>query len=66
MRRSCVAGLLDSVGLMAPGQRVEMTRRTTLQPRYGIRLRVHPQDGAHAASPARVRGDVIGATPGPP
>jgi cytochrome P450 len=51
---------------VVPGQRVEMTRRTTLQPRYGIRLRVHPQDGAHAASPARVRGDVIGATPGPP
>lgn len=47
-------------------QTVEAVVRTTLQPRYGIQMRVQPQDGHPERSPAPVRGNVVGATPGPP
>src|SRR5207249_4165622 len=40
-------------------QRVEATVRTTLQPKYGLRMRPQPQDGHPEHSPARVWGNVI-------
>ena len=40
--------------------RVEATVRTTLQPKYGLRMRPHFQDGHAERSPARVLGNVIG------
>ena len=46
-----------------PNQRVEATVRTTLQPKYGLRMRPHIQDGHAERSPARVLGNVIGALP---
>ncbi len=46
-----------------PNQRVEATVRTTLQPKYGLHMRPHLQDGHVERSPARVRGNVVGALP---
>src|SRR5437588_9895461 len=46
-----------------PNQRVEATVRTTLQPKYGLRMRPHIQDGHAERSPARALGNVIGALP---
>ena len=46
-----------------PNQRVEATVRTTLQPKYGLRMSPHIQDGHVERSPARVLGDVVGAIP---
>ena len=51
---------------LMPGQQVEAVMRTTLQPEYGIRMRPWPQDAHPERSPAPVRGNVAGATPGPP
>ena len=48
---------------LLPNQRVEATVRTTLQPKYGLRMRPHLQDGHVERSPARVRGTVVGALP---
>src|SRR6266567_232117 len=45
-----------------PDQRVEATVRTTLQPKYGLRMRPHIQDGHTERSPARGLGNVIGAS----
>ncbi len=44
-------------------QRVEATVRTTLQPKYGLRMRPQLQDGHTERSPARVQGNVVGAVP---
>ena len=44
-------------------QRVEATVRTTLQPKYGLRMRPQLQDGHAERSPARVLGNVVGAVP---
>lgn len=44
-------------------QRVEATVRTTLQPKYGLRMRPQLQDGHTERSPARVLGNVVGAVP---
>ncbi|HYU76079.1 MAG TPA: cytochrome P450 [Ktedonobacteraceae bacterium] len=46
-----------------PDQRVEATVRTTLQPKYGLRMRPHLQDGHVERSPARVLGNVVDALP---
>ena len=46
---------------LIPNQRVEATVRTTVQPKTGIFMRPHPQDGAVERSPARVTGNVVGA-----
>ena len=48
---------------LIPHQRVEMTVRTTLQPKYGLRMRPVPQDNHPERSPAVVWGNVIGAKP---
>lgn len=48
---------------LIPDQRVEATVRTTLQPKYGLLMRPHIQDGQTERSSAVVRGDVIGAIP---
>jgi cytochrome P450 len=48
------------------GQRVDQAMRLTLQPKYGIQMRPQPQDGHPERSRARVLGNVVGATPGPP
>lgn len=50
---------------LVPGQRVVATVRTTLQPKYGLRMRPYPQDKRPERSPAPVFGNVVGATPGP-
>ena len=50
---------------LVPHQRVVATVRTTLQPKYGLRMRVVAQDGHPERSPAPVVGNVVGATPGP-
>ncbi len=44
-------------------QRVEATVRTTLQPKYGLRMRPQLQDGHAERSPARVLGNVVAAVP---
>jgi hypothetical protein len=44
-------------------QRVEVTVRTTLQPKYGLLMRPQLQDGHTERSPARVLGNVVGAIP---
>jgi hypothetical protein len=44
-----------------PKQRVEAIVRTTLQPKYGLLMRPHLQDGHTERSPARVLGNIIGA-----
>ena len=44
-------------------QRMVATVRTTLQPKYGLRIRPHVQDGQVEPSPARAQGNVIGALP---
>ena len=65
--RTVVAMTLQRFRLdLLPGQRVELVLHTTLQPKDGIRMRPQPQDGHPERSPARVLGDVVGATPGPP
>jgi cytochrome P450 len=65
--RTVVAMALQRFRLdLVPGQRVEQVLHTTLQPKYGIRMRPQPQDGHPERSPSRVLGDVVGATPGPP
>lgn len=46
---------------LIPNQRVETTVRTTLQPKYGLRMRPHIQDGHVERSTARVFGNVVGA-----
>jgi hypothetical protein len=51
---------------LVPDQQVVATLRATLQPKYGIQMRAQPQDGHPERSPAAVRGNVVGATPGPP
>jgi cytochrome P450 len=51
---------------LIPNQRVEATVRTTLQPKYGLRMRPHIQDGNVERSPARVLGNVVGAIPATP
>ena len=51
---------------LVPYQRVVAAVHTTLQPEYGIQMRPIPQDGRAAHSRAPVRGNVVGATPGPP
>jgi cytochrome P450 len=51
---------------LVPNQRVVQVSRTTLQPKYGIYMRPQPQDRQPDRSRARVYGDVVGATPGPP
>jgi cytochrome P450 len=48
---------------LLPDQSIEATVRTTLQPRYGLRMLPYPQDGHTERSPARVPGNVIGAIP---
>ncbi len=48
---------------LIPNQRVEATVRTTLQPKYGLRMRPHIQDGQVERSPAPVLGNVVGAIP---
>ena len=45
---------------MVPGQHVEATVRTTVQPKSGIFMRPFPQDGKVGRSPARVTGNVVG------
>src|SRR5438874_9674562 len=42
---------------LIPNQRVEATVRTTLQPKYGLLMRPHIQDGHAERSSARVLGD---------
>jgi cytochrome P450 len=49
---------------LVPGQRVDATLHVTIQPRYGVRMRVHAQDRRPERSPARVRGNAVGATHG--
>ena len=44
-------------------QRIEATVCTTLQPKYGLRMRPQLQDGHTERSPARVLGNVVGAVP---
>ena len=51
---------------LVPNQRVEATVRTTLQPKYGLLMRPHIQDGHVERSPARVLGNVAGAIPASP
>jgi hypothetical protein len=48
------------------GQRVDQAMRLTLQPKYGIQMIPQPQDGQPERSRARVLGNAVGATPGPP
>src|SRR5438067_4550679 len=62
--KTVLAMLLQRFRLdLVAGQRVEATVRTTLQPRYGLRMRPHAQDGHTERSPARVHGNVIAAVP---
>jgi cytochrome P450 len=49
---------------LVPGQTINATVRTTVQPEHGIRMRPYPQDGRTDRSRARVRGNVVGAIPG--
>ncbi len=44
---------------LIPGQRVEATVRTTVQPKKGVLMRAHPQDSNVERSPARVTGNVV-------
>jgi cytochrome P450 len=46
---------------LVPNQRVDATVRTTVQPKKGILMRPHVQDGHVERSPARVTGNVVGA-----
>lgn len=46
---------------LIPGQYIEATVRTTTQPKDGILMRPHPQDGQTERSPAPVTGNVVGA-----
>src|SRR5207248_2001755 len=46
-------------------QRVVAALRTTLFPKYGLRMVPWPQDGEVERSSARVRGNVVGATRNP-
>jgi hypothetical protein len=65
--RTVLAMLIQRYRLdLVPDQTVEAVVRTTLQPRTGIRMRPQPQDGHPERSPAAVRGNVVGARPGPP
>jgi cytochrome P450 len=65
--RTVLAMVLQRYRLdLLPGQTVQAILRATLQPKHGIHVRVHPQDGHPERSPAPVRGNVVGATPGPP
>jgi cytochrome P450 len=50
---------------LVPNQRIDATVRTTLQPRQGIRMLPHPQDGRTHLSPAPVTGNITGPSPGP-
>src|SRR5205814_4990064 len=62
--KTVLAMLLQRFRLdLVAGQRVEATVRTTLQPRYGLRMRPHAQDGHTERSPACVHGNVIAAVP---
>jgi cytochrome P450 len=63
--KTVLAMLLQRFRLdLIPDQRIEAIVRTTLQPRYGLRMLPHPQDGHPERSPARVLGSVVGAIPG--
>jgi hypothetical protein len=48
---------------LIPKQQVQATVRTTLQPKYGLLMRPHIQDGHAERSSAMVLGDVVGAIP---
>ncbi len=62
--KTVLAMLLQRYRLyLIPDQRVEATVRTTLQPKYGLRMRPQLQDGHAERSPARVLGNVVGAVP---
>jgi cytochrome P450 len=64
--RTVLAMVLQRFRLdLVPGQTVQTVLRATLQPKYGIQMRVQPQDGQADRSRAAVRGNVVGATPGP-
>ncbi len=64
--RTVLAMILQRFRLdLLPGQQVEMTLHTTLQPKYPIQMRPMPQDGRAERSPAAVRGNAVGAIPGP-
>lgn len=45
---------------LVPNQRIDATVRTTVQPKRGILMRPHLQDGHAELSPARVTGNVVG------
>ena len=51
---------------LVPDQQIVATVRVTLQPEHGIKVRSCRQGGQVERSPARVKGNVIGALPGPP
>jgi cytochrome P450 len=62
--KTVVAMLVQRFRLdLVPNQRVEVTVRTTLQPKYGLLMRPQLQDGQAERSPAPVRGNVVGAIP---
>ena len=62
--KTVLAMLLQRYRLdLISNQRVEATVRTTLQPKYGLRMRPQLQDGHAERSPARVLGNVVGALP---
>lgn len=46
---------------LLPNQHIEATVRTTVQPKAGIWMTPHPQDGRVGLSPAQVTGNVVGA-----
>ena len=46
---------------LVPGQHIEATVRTTVQPKDHVFMRPHPQDGLVERSPAQVSGNVVGA-----
>ena len=50
---------------LVPHQKVVAAVTTTLQPKYGLRVRPMPQDGHPERSTAMVFGNVVGAMPGP-
>jgi cytochrome P450 len=50
---------------LEPNQQIVATVQTTLQPKYGIRMKAYPQDGSVQQSTAPVFGNVVKSTPGP-
>lgn len=64
--KTVLAMLLQRYRLdLVPHQKVVATVTTTLQPKYGLRVRPMPQDGHPERSPAPVLGNVVAAAPGP-